>query len=80
MEEAMEKAKLVAGVLVLEALIAGFHVVSRVALDMGVSKMAFLVYRNASALAVVAPFAYFLEKCSPILNSIQVSRVLLARV
>nr|CAB3467685.1 unnamed protein product [Digitaria exilis] len=62
MEEAMEKAKLVAGVLVLEALIAGFHVVSRVALDMGVSKMAFLVYRNASALAVVAPFAYFLEK------------------
>ncbi|KAF8641685.1 hypothetical protein HU200_067707 [Digitaria exilis] len=61
-EGAMEKVKLVAGVLVLEALIAGFHVVSRVALDMGVSKMAFLVYRNASALAVVAPFAYFLEK------------------
>ncbi|CAL5053048.1 unnamed protein product [Urochloa decumbens] len=58
----MEKAKLLAGVLALEALIAGFHVVSRAALDLGVSKTAFLVYRNISALAVVAPFAYFLEK------------------
>ncbi|TVU11217.1 hypothetical protein EJB05_44790, partial [Eragrostis curvula] len=57
----MEKVKLVAGVVALEALIAGFHVVSRAALDMGVSKMAFLVYRNVSALAVVAPFAYLLE-------------------
>lgn len=59
---AMEKVKLVAGVVALEGLIAGFHVVSRAALDMGVGKMAYLVYRNASALAVVAPFAYFLEK------------------
>ncbi|RLN12517.1 hypothetical protein C2845_PM09G11970 [Panicum miliaceum] len=61
-EGAKEKVKLVAAVLALEMLIAGFHVVSRAALDMGVSKMAFLVYRNGSALAVVAPFAYFLEK------------------
>ncbi|TVU11224.1 hypothetical protein EJB05_44797, partial [Eragrostis curvula] len=60
----MEKVKLVAGVVALEALIAGFHVVSRAALDMGVSKMAFLVYRNVSALAVVAPFAYLLENTS----------------
>jgi hypothetical protein len=56
------KAKLVAAVLVLELLVAGFHVVSRAALDMGVSKMAFLVYRNAAALLVVAPVAYFLDK------------------
>ncbi|TVU42706.1 hypothetical protein EJB05_09127, partial [Eragrostis curvula] len=61
-ERAREKVMLVLGVLALEALIAGFHVVSRAALDLGVSKMAFLVYRNISALAVVAPFAYFLEK------------------
>ncbi|PAN24185.1 hypothetical protein PAHAL_4G173100 [Panicum hallii] len=61
-EGAKEKVKLVAAVLALEMLIAGFHVVSRAALNMGVSKMAFLVYRNGSALAVVAPFAYFLEK------------------
>lgn len=56
------KARLVAAVLVLELLVAGFHVVSRAALDMGVSKMAFLVYRNAAALLVVAPVAYFLDK------------------
>lgn len=56
------KARLVAAVLVLELLVAGFHVVSRAALDMGVSKMAFLVYRNAAALIVVAPVAYFLDK------------------
>ncbi|KAF8687808.1 hypothetical protein HU200_042746 [Digitaria exilis] len=43
-------------------LLAGFHVASGSALDMGVSKMVFLVYRNGSALAVVAPIAYFLEK------------------
>ncbi|CAN6201576.1 unnamed protein product [Urochloa humidicola] len=61
-EGAKEKVKLLAAVLVLEILIAGFHVVSRAALDMGVSKMAFLVYRNGSALAVIAPCAYFLEK------------------
>lgn len=61
-EGAMEKTKLVAVVLVLETLIAGFHVVSRAALDMGVSKMAFLVYRNGSTLLVIAPIAYFLEK------------------
>ena len=58
----MAKAKLVAAVLVLEMLIAGCHVVSRAALDMGDSKMAFVVYRNGSALLVIAPVAYFLEK------------------
>ncbi|XP_066372672.1 auxin-induced protein 5NG4-like [Miscanthus floridulus] len=61
-EGALAKVKLVAAVVVLEMLIAGFHVVSRAALDMGVSKMAFLVYRNGSALLVIAPVAYFLEK------------------
>lgn len=61
-EGAEKKVKLVAAVLLFEMLLAGFHVVSRAALDMGVSKMAFLVYRNGSALAVVAPIAYFLEK------------------
>ncbi|KAJ1260333.1 hypothetical protein BS78_10G224200 [Paspalum vaginatum] len=57
-----EKAKVVPLVLLLELLIAGFHVVSRAALDMGVSEMAFLVYRNVFALAALAPFAYFLER------------------
>ncbi|GAB2219583.1 hypothetical protein Droror1_Dr00007220 [Drosera rotundifolia] len=41
---------------------AGFHVVSRAALNVGISKIVFLVYRNIIALALLVPFAYFLEK------------------
>ncbi|KAL3603393.1 hypothetical protein D5086_004252 [Populus alba] len=41
---------------------AGFHVVSRAALNMGVSKLVFPVYRNTIALLLLLPFAYFLEK------------------
>ncbi|KAL6010144.1 WD repeat-containing protein wat1 [Asimina triloba] len=41
---------------------AGFHVVSRAALNMGISKLVFPVYRNIIALLLLLPFAYFLEK------------------
>ncbi|XP_047334702.1 protein WALLS ARE THIN 1-like [Impatiens glandulifera] len=41
---------------------AGFHVVSRLALNMGISKIVFPVYRNILALLLLLPFAYFLEK------------------
>ncbi|PSS18001.1 Protein WALLS ARE THIN like [Actinidia chinensis var. chinensis] len=41
---------------------AGFHVVSRAALNMGISKIVFPVYRNILALILLVPFAYFLEK------------------
>ncbi|KAK4487787.1 hypothetical protein RD792_005527 [Penstemon davidsonii] len=41
---------------------AGFHVVSRAALNMGMSKIVFPVYRNILALFLLLPFAYFLEK------------------
>ncbi|KAG0486024.1 hypothetical protein HPP92_008119 [Vanilla planifolia] len=41
---------------------AGFHIVSRAALNMGISKVVFPVYRNTIALMLMAPFAYFLEK------------------
>jgi drug/metabolite transporter (DMT)-like permease len=41
---------------------AGFHVVSRAALNMGISKIVFPVYRNILALILLLPFAYFLEK------------------
>ncbi|WVZ78200.1 hypothetical protein U9M48_025949 [Paspalum notatum var. saurae] len=44
---------------------AGFHVVSRVALDMGLSKLVYPVYRNLIALCLLAPFAYFLERTGP---------------
>lgn len=57
-----EKAKLFIGVLALQFCYAGFHIVSRAALNMGVSKIVFPVYRNAIALVLLAPFAYFLEK------------------
>ncbi|KAG1334837.1 WAT1-related protein [Cocos nucifera] len=57
-----EKAKLLVALLALQFCYAGFHIVSRAALDMGVSKIVFPVYRNIIALVLLAPFAYFLEK------------------
>jgi hypothetical protein len=60
---APEKLKLFVGVLALQFLLAGFHIVSRAALNMGISKIVFIVYRNVISLALLAPFAYFLEKC-----------------
>ncbi|BAB17350.1 putative nodulin-like protein 5NG4 [Oryza sativa Japonica Group] len=57
-----EKVKLFIGVLALQFLLAGFHIVSRAALNMGISKIVFIVYRNLISLALLAPFAYFLEK------------------
>ncbi|KAJ7957812.1 WAT1-related protein [Quillaja saponaria] len=41
---------------------AGYHVVSRAALNMGISKLLFPIYRNIIALLLLLPFAYFLEK------------------
>ncbi|KAM3708892.1 hypothetical protein ACJW31_02G130800 [Castanea mollissima] len=41
---------------------AGNHIILRAALNMGVSKLVFPLYRNIIALLALAPFAYFLEK------------------
>ncbi|WCJ43519.1 nodulin MtN21 /EamA-like transporter family protein [Euphorbia peplus] len=41
---------------------AGNHVILRAALNMGISKFVFPLYRNIIALLFLAPFAYFLEK------------------
>ncbi|XP_010926206.1 WAT1-related protein At3g18200 [Elaeis guineensis] len=57
-----EKVKLLIAVLALQFCYAGFHIVSRAALNIGVSKVVFPVYRNILALVLLAPFAYFLEK------------------
>ncbi|XP_031482293.1 protein WALLS ARE THIN 1-like [Nymphaea colorata] len=57
-----ERAKLHLAMLALQFGYAGFHVVSRAALNMGVSKVVFPVYRNIIALILLVPFAYFLEK------------------
>ncbi|XP_065852544.1 protein WALLS ARE THIN 1-like [Euphorbia lathyris] len=41
---------------------AGNHVILRAALNMGISKLVFPIYRNIIALLLLAPFAFFLEK------------------
>jgi hypothetical protein len=40
---------------------AGNHIILRTALNMGVSKLVFPLYRNIVALLLLAPSAYFLE-------------------
>ncbi|KAI4336830.1 hypothetical protein L6164_015310 [Bauhinia variegata] len=57
-----ERLQLHAAMLALQFGYAGFHVVSRAALNMGISKLVFPVYRNIIALLLLLPFAYFLEK------------------
>ncbi|KAF7817608.1 protein WALLS ARE THIN 1-like [Senna tora] len=57
-----ERFQLHAAMLALQFGYAGFHVVSRAALNMGISKLVFPVYRNIIALLLLLPFAYFIEK------------------
>lgn len=57
-----EKVQLHLAMLILQFGYAGFHVVSRAALNMGISKIVFPVYRNILAFLLLFPFAYFLEK------------------
>ncbi|KAF8399061.1 hypothetical protein HHK36_014927 [Tetracentron sinense] len=57
-----EKMKLLLSLLALQLCYAGFHIVSRVALNIGVSKVVYPVYRNIIALLLLGPCAYFLEK------------------
>ncbi|KAL9683242.1 hypothetical protein QQ045_015061 [Rhodiola kirilowii] len=57
-----EKLQLHLAMLALQFGYAGFHVVSRAALNMGISKIVYPVYRNIIALLLLLPFAYFLEK------------------
>ncbi|PHU24269.1 Protein WALLS ARE THIN 1 [Capsicum chinense] len=56
------KVQLLTALLVLQFCFAGFHIVSRLALNIGVSKIVYPVYRNIIALLLLGPFAYFLEK------------------
>ncbi|CAN1266919.1 WAT1-related protein At3g18200 [Linum perenne] len=79
---ASERVKLVLGLLVLQLCFSGFHIVSRVALNIGVSQVVYPVYRNTIALFLLAPFAYFLEKKErpPLTLSLLVQFFLLALV
>ncbi|XP_057443479.1 WAT1-related protein At3g18200 [Lotus japonicus] len=57
-----EKVKLLVALLTLQLCFAGFHIVSRLALNIGVSKVVYPVYRNLIALLLLSPLAYLLEK------------------
>ncbi|XP_062077143.1 protein WALLS ARE THIN 1-like [Humulus lupulus] len=57
-----ERAKLHMALTVLQFAYAGNHVFVRAALDLGVSKLIFPVYRNLIAMLLLIPFAYVLEK------------------
>ncbi|XP_050226651.1 protein WALLS ARE THIN 1-like [Mercurialis annua] len=57
-----EKSKLHVAMTIFQLGYAGNHVILRVALNMGISKLVFPIYRNIVALFLLAPFAFFLEK------------------
>ncbi|KAK4381217.1 WAT1-related protein [Sesamum angolense] len=57
-----ERVKLLISLFFLQFCFAGFHIVSRVALNIGVSKVVYPVYRNIIALLLLGPFAYIVEK------------------
>ncbi|KAE9588241.1 putative EamA domain-containing protein [Lupinus albus] len=57
-----EKMKLLVALLTLQFCFAGFHIVSRLALNIGVSQVVYPVYRNIIALLLLTPLAYLLEK------------------
>ncbi|XP_059302017.1 WAT1-related protein At3g18200-like [Lycium ferocissimum] len=56
------KLKLLAALFVMVFCSAGFHIASRIALNIGVSKIVYLVYRNIAALLFLGPVAYFSER------------------
>lgn len=56
------KMRLLVTVLIVQLLYAASHMVSKAAINMGVNKLVFLVYRNTVAVLFLAPFAYFLEQ------------------
>lgn len=62
MQLAFEKAKPFLGVVFLQAGLAGMDIISKAALNEGMSNFVFVVYRHAVATLVIAPFAFFLDK------------------
>ncbi|XAR57940.1 hypothetical protein NMG60_11026257 [Bertholletia excelsa] len=64
-----ESSKLHMAMMLLQLAYAGNHVIMRITLNIGISKLVFLVYRNITGLLLLSPLAYFLEKSErPALN------------
>lgn len=57
-----EKAKPFLAVVFLQAGLAGMDIISKAALNEGMSNYVFVVYRHAVATLVIAPFAFVLDK------------------
>ncbi|GAA0168653.1 hypothetical protein LIER_40609 [Lithospermum erythrorhizon] len=56
------KLYLVLALLALQLCFTGFHIVSKFALDMGISMVVYPIYRNILALLILGPVAYLFEK------------------
>ncbi|GAA0142973.1 hypothetical protein LIER_03756 [Lithospermum erythrorhizon] len=56
------KMKLILALVALQFCHTGFHIVSKLALEMGISVIVYPIYRNSLALLIWGPIAYFLEK------------------
>lgn len=58
----MEGWKAHGGLAVAQVLFGGYHVLTKVALNVGVNQVVFCAYRDLLALFILSPFAFLTEK------------------